>query len=171
MNIEQTERGEYNKFYVERRDGRDGRNGDRRGADYLVLDLTYDKYAYIGLAAYAYAVEAEYPLFAADLFKKLYHPNFPFIFKACFAVTQDNGGLNRDRDINQIREEYADFLVTFEARYPNFKLDDINKFFKSLSDEDLSTAAAGEESEMIAVMSRGPLGSDVLLTEWFEEHC
>ena len=69
--VNQRETGEYNKYYVERRDNRDGFEGDRRGADYLVLDLTYDPHAMAGLKAYADAVEKDYPILAADLRKKL----------------------------------------------------------------------------------------------------
>ena len=69
--INQRENGLYNKFIVERRDHRDDYGKDRYGADYLVLDLTYDPHAMAGLKAYADAVEKDYPLLAADLRKKI----------------------------------------------------------------------------------------------------
>lgn len=63
--------GVYPKFLVSRRDGRDFGNGDRKYADYFVLDLTYDPYALIALKAYVEAVKAEYPLLAKDLSSKI----------------------------------------------------------------------------------------------------
>ncbi len=72
MNGEQKTKGEYIKFTVNRTDQRDlAPFGDRQNAEYLVLDLTYDKYAIEGLKAYAQAVRQEYPLFADDLDKRI----------------------------------------------------------------------------------------------------
>lgn len=171
MNGEQKTKGEYLKFYVRRHDGRDKKGGDRDNADYFVLDLTYDKYAYIGLTAYAYAVEAEYPLLAADLFKKIYHPNYPFIYKACFAVTIDNGGLNQYRGESQIKEEYASFIESIKSLYPEYNLEDINLWFKSLKDEDMETATAGEDTDMQELFESAPKGAYIILERWFEEYC
>lgn len=69
--INQRSSGLYDKFNVDRRDGRDRKYGDRLNADYFVLDLTYDKFAKIALEAYIKACEAEYPQLAADLRLKL----------------------------------------------------------------------------------------------------
>lgn len=63
----QRERGLYGKFQVARRDRRDEPGGDREGAEYFVLDLTYDRPSRVALLAYADAVAAEYPILAADL--------------------------------------------------------------------------------------------------------
>lgn len=45
--------GIYPKFTVRRNDGRDQPGGDRAGADYFVLDQTFDPYAIPALLAYA----------------------------------------------------------------------------------------------------------------------
>lgn len=69
--VDQHNTGVYGKFFVERRDGRDRKYGDRTNADYFVLDLTYDKFAKAALEAYIKACEIEYPQLANDLRKKL----------------------------------------------------------------------------------------------------
>lgn len=96
---------------------------------------------------------------------------FDNIYKACFAVTLDNGGLNRDRGEDQIKEEYADFMATYEARYPSVDLPSIDAWFGSLDDEAMEVATAGEESEMQALFEDAPEGAYTLLEHWFEEHC
>ena len=160
--------GTYDKFYVERRDHRDHPGGDRTNADYFVLDLTYDKYAVFALREYAELVKAEYPLLAADLYKKIYHPEYPFIYKACFAVTLDNGGLNRDNDEPSIKDAYHTFIQSFAADNPGYDLEAINRFFKSLSKEEMEIATAGEETEMLALFQDSPEGAYTLLVYWFE---
>lgn len=69
MNARQ--QGLINKFNISRTDGRDSLGGDRFGADYFVLDLTYDKFADAAALAYADACKAEYPLLATDLRNKI----------------------------------------------------------------------------------------------------
>lgn len=59
--------GFYAKYFVARNDGRDQPGGDRAGAQYLVLDLTYDEHARMAAWEYASGVESEYPQLAEDL--------------------------------------------------------------------------------------------------------
>ena len=59
--------GLYKKFEVYRTDGRDQPGGDRAGARYIVLDLTYDKHSRAALLAYADAVAVDYPTLAVEM--------------------------------------------------------------------------------------------------------
>lgn len=63
-------RGLYNKFHVERTDGKSEPGQKHHGCEYFLLDLDHDKYAVPALRAYAEHCQAEYPLLAADLFAK-----------------------------------------------------------------------------------------------------
>jgi len=67
----QSDRGLYGKFYVRRGDGRDTPGQDRENADYFVLDLTFDPFSLVALAAYAEACKDKYPQLSADLKRKL----------------------------------------------------------------------------------------------------
>lgn len=64
-------RGLYEKFLVERTDGRSKRGEKHFLCEYFVLDLDHDKFARMALEAYANACEFEFPVLAADLRKKL----------------------------------------------------------------------------------------------------
>lgn len=59
--------GLYKKFEVHRTDGRDQPGGDRAGAEYIVLDLTYCPFARAAALAYADKMAADYPQAAAEL--------------------------------------------------------------------------------------------------------
>lgn len=59
--------GLYKKFEVNRTDGRDQPGGDRTGAEYIVLDLTYCPFARAAALAYADKMAADYPQAAAEL--------------------------------------------------------------------------------------------------------
>ena len=63
-------RGLYEKFMVERRDGSSEPGGKHHDCLYYVLDLSHDKYAVPALRAYAEHCKAEYPALAEDLFAK-----------------------------------------------------------------------------------------------------
>jgi hypothetical protein len=65
--MNQKNEGLYNKYYVERNDGRDSIGQDRENAVYFVLDITYDKYARVALMAYACACQKDYPKLADDI--------------------------------------------------------------------------------------------------------
>jgi hypothetical protein len=58
------DRGLYEKYRVERTDGRADLHPD---CQYFVLDLTHDKFAPPAIAAYADACEDEFPALARDL--------------------------------------------------------------------------------------------------------
>ncbi|KRS15669.1 hypothetical protein [Roseovarius indicus] len=60
-------RGLYNKFHVERTDGKSAPGEEHDGCEYFVLDITHDKFARAALSAYADACEADYPLLARDI--------------------------------------------------------------------------------------------------------
>lgn len=60
-------RGLYNKFIVNRTDGRDEIGDKHYGCEYFVLDITHDPHAKAALFAYASSCHAEYPLLADDL--------------------------------------------------------------------------------------------------------
>lgn len=59
--------GLYAKFTVYRNDGRDVPGGDRAGAQYIVLDVTYDAASRVAAIAYAKAIAAGYPQAAFDI--------------------------------------------------------------------------------------------------------
>ena len=64
-------RGFYDKFRVERTDGKSALNEKHEGCEYFVLDLTHDPFTWPALQAYADACREKYPFLAADLEKKL----------------------------------------------------------------------------------------------------
>ena len=64
-------RGLYRKFIVRRVDGSDQPGGKHEDCFYYVLDLKHDPFAADAVLAYAKACEAEYPLLARDLRKRL----------------------------------------------------------------------------------------------------
>lgn len=64
-------KGLYTKFTVYRNDGRDLPGNDRQGAEYFVLDLTYDPFARLAIQTYANACEARYPELAQQLREKI----------------------------------------------------------------------------------------------------
>ncbi len=68
--VSDRDRGLYDKFYVERRDGKSAAGEKHYGCDYFVLDLTHDPHAIPALRAYAASCLKEYPLLADDLFRK-----------------------------------------------------------------------------------------------------
>jgi hypothetical protein len=70
-NDNDTSRGLYMKYRVERTDGSSGPGGKHEACDYFVLDLKHDKFAYNALVAYANACEAQFPHLYDDLIDKL----------------------------------------------------------------------------------------------------
>ena len=59
--------GLYNKFIVNRMDGRDEIGKKHYGCEYFVLDLDHDRHAAAALFAYADSCHADYPVLAQDL--------------------------------------------------------------------------------------------------------
>lgn len=62
-----TERGLYRKYKVERMDGQSRPGRKHAGCGYFVLDVWHDPFAMPALKAYADACEATYPELAQDL--------------------------------------------------------------------------------------------------------
>lgn len=59
--------GIYEKFKVERTDGKSASGEKHNGCEYFVLDLTHDVHAKAALLAYADSCEGDYPVLASDL--------------------------------------------------------------------------------------------------------
>ena len=64
-------RGLYQKYHVERTDGKSAPAAGHYGCEYFVLDMSHDPFAIPAVLAYAEACEREYPLLAKDLKAKL----------------------------------------------------------------------------------------------------
>jgi len=64
-------RGLYEKYKVERTDGRDAPGGDKANARYFVLDLANDPYAISAMICYANNAKFDHPELAKDLFELL----------------------------------------------------------------------------------------------------
>lgn len=62
-----TKRGLYEKYKVERTDGSSAPGGKHSGCPYFVLDLEHDKHARAALRAYADSCAKQYPELAEDL--------------------------------------------------------------------------------------------------------
>lgn len=60
-------RGLYEKFKVERTDGKSAPGQKHDGCEYFTLDLTCDLHAVAALVAYARSCKGEYPLLARDV--------------------------------------------------------------------------------------------------------
>jgi hypothetical protein len=60
-------RGIYQKFIVERTDGKSAPGEKHDGCEYFVLDATHDPHAKAALLAYAESCKADYPLLAQDV--------------------------------------------------------------------------------------------------------
>lgn len=60
-------KGIYNKFHVERTDGKSAPGEKHEGCAYFVLDIDHDPHAIPALRAYADSCEAEFPLLARDI--------------------------------------------------------------------------------------------------------
>jgi hypothetical protein len=69
--VKDSQTGLYQKFRVERADGRSAPGEKHEGCEYFVLDLSHDPFAYKALDAYARACAAEYPALADDLIRKM----------------------------------------------------------------------------------------------------
>lgn len=65
--LDDRERGLYQKFSVERLDGSSVPGQKHDGCVYFVLDITHDPFAIPALWAYAEACQREYPKLAKDL--------------------------------------------------------------------------------------------------------
>ena len=63
-------RGLYNKFHVERADGRSDLGEKHHGCEYFVLDLDHDPHALPAIQAYAKSCAADYPKLAVDVLRR-----------------------------------------------------------------------------------------------------
>lgn len=63
-------KGLYEKFKVERTDGRSAAGCKHYRCKYFVIDLTHDKHGAAAIRAYATSCLKEYPKLADDLFKQ-----------------------------------------------------------------------------------------------------
>lgn len=95
---------------------------------------------------------------------------YPNIYKACFEVTLDNGGLNRDRSENQIEEEFDAWLLGVEEN-ENWDLKAMDTWIGTLIKEDLEILTAGEETEMMELSALGPPHINDMLNAWFDGPC
>jgi hypothetical protein len=66
-NTDDTDRGIYRKFKVERTDGSSSRGGKHETCAYFVLDLQHDPFALPALKAYARACKGKFPDLAQDI--------------------------------------------------------------------------------------------------------
>ena len=69
--MDDTNRGLYGKFKIERTDGRSAPGEKHAECEYFVLDLTHDPFALYAFGAYVEACQEKYPKLAADLEEKL----------------------------------------------------------------------------------------------------
>lgn len=65
--MDDTKRGLYSKYKIERNDGSSGPGGKHESCEYFVLDLEHDKHAKAALRAYAESCKKEFPELAKDL--------------------------------------------------------------------------------------------------------
>jgi hypothetical protein len=65
--VDDTKRGLYGKYKIERLDGSSLPGGKHERCEYFVLDLEHDKHAKAALRAYAKSCAKEYPALARDL--------------------------------------------------------------------------------------------------------
>lgn len=66
-----SEKGLYQKFSVERKDGSSDYGKKHYGCKYFVLDLSHDKFSIPALEAYAVACSSDFPLLALDIHQKI----------------------------------------------------------------------------------------------------
>ena len=97
------------------------------------------------------------------------HKEYPGLWRICFEITLGCGGLYRGRSANMICDEFNSWLskiIQEDDTGLDFKA--ISAFGLSLSPEDLSTLAEGEETEALIIQSRGPRGLEDLTQDYFE---
>ena len=97
------------------------------------------------------------------------HLHWPGLWRACFLITVDNGGLNRFRSEEKIKREFRDFID--RRPEPAEILRAIDDWLKDLDEERLETVTVGEHTEMEEALKNGPVFTDTILGAWFDEHC
>lgn len=93
---------------------------------------------------------------------------FSNIRNACLYIARDNGGVNRHRPEAQVRGEIDRFLA---QRGYSDHFSEIDAWLGSLSEGELETVCAGEETERLDVMRSSPPFTETLLDEYFNEVC
>lgn len=101
--------------------------------------------------------------FATDISKHRY----PGIARAALEMAYDNGGVNRDRP-EQVSIDELDAVLAADGFDIAFDLQQISDWLLALPDDQLSTAVAGEHSDVAALMGRAPPGADELLNAIFD---
>jgi hypothetical protein len=89
------------------------------------------------------------------------------IQRATLLIALDNGGIHRGRSEKDQRRELHKWL----ARQPADFLPAIDEWLSLLSDDDLETVCAGEQSEAEALLAQAPVFTDSLLNAYFDEIC
>lgn len=97
------------------------------------------------------------------------HKRYPGIWRACFEIKIDNGGLHRDRSERQVKEEFNTWLTCIADTGADLLA--IDAWLAALSDDDLGTITAGEMNDMAAKMNSAPPFTEKLLNDYFEEIC
>lgn len=92
---------------------------------------------------------------------------YPKILNAFQLIALDNGGINRNRPVEQQEEESIKFL----SEYEQDSLDAIEAWLAALTDEQLDTFCNGEHTEMDAIAQLGPENCTDLFDEYFDEVC
>jgi hypothetical protein len=91
---------------------------------------------------------------------------FPGIARAALEMAYDNGGINRMRSEQDALRD-LDAILTDGADIA-FDLPDIDRWLASLSDDDLQTVVAGEETEAAQIIANAPGGTHQILEDIFE---
>lgn len=92
---------------------------------------------------------------------------YPGIERATLLVALDNGGINRDRSVEQQKRD----LYRFLAKQPDEILPAIDAWFAALSESDLEMFCCGEVSERKDLAAKAPVFADDLLNTYFDEVC
>ena len=121
--LTQHEIGLYPKFKVSRIDGRDQLGGDRVGADYLVLDLTFDAHASTAALAYADICREGYPKLADDIVAKVFAPRqvirdeCGFWYHPCIDWVQETH--SRQEVVERLDQYGYELKTDLMERYPD----------------------------------------------------
>jgi hypothetical protein len=93
---------------------------------------------------------------------------FPHLAKACLEMSYDNGGIHRYRNEDVAKEEYRQVLGADGVYEEDLKI--IDDFIATLTEDEVMTLVAGEETEMQAIVARCsiPEKLDGLLNDIFE---
>ncbi len=90
---------------------------------------------------------------------------YPSFAKACFAVTIDNGGINRTRSAKAWRGDYRKWAVAQQD------LTEINAWCATLTNEQITEWAIGgdDEPEKKRLQASAPAFADQMLDKYFDE--